>query len=89
MDTIPRDGNGLAQLRRDVIEESNVTDLLSEHLEYRVARLEEITAARWPRRWLLRARLGRKLRASVRHFPGQSFGERRMEAAAADWLAQR
>lgn len=82
-------GAGLAQLRRDVIEESLMTDAMAEHLEYRVARLEEITAARWPRRWMLRARYGRELRRSVRNFTGRSFAERRMNAASADWLAQR
>lgn len=36
-----------------------------EVLEDRVTRLEEVIAARWPRRWILRRRLARELRASV------------------------
>ena len=75
------------QERRDWITDSLTTDQLAEHLEARVAALEEIAAARWPRRWLARARLGRQLRDSIRHFPGATFADRRGEAASADWLA--
>lgn len=82
----PGGGDPIAALRREVYEESLGTDSLAEHLEYRVAALEEITAARWPRRWLLRARLGRKLRGSVRNLPGQTWAERRSEAAGLDWI---
>ena len=73
-----------AELHRDVAD----TDSLAEHLEYRVAALEEIEAARWPRRILVRARLGRQLRASVRHFDGDTWADRRAAAASADWLAR-
>jgi hypothetical protein len=78
----------LAALRRDMYRESLDTDSLAEHLEYRVAALEEIVAARWPRRILVRARLGRQLRRSVRHFPGKTFAERRTAAATAEWLSR-
>jgi hypothetical protein len=76
----------LAALRRDMHRESLDTDSLAEHLEDRVAAIEEVLATPWPRRILVRARLGRQLRRSVRHFPGGSFGERRAAAASADWL---
>ena len=68
--------------------DSLATDSLAGHLEERVAALEEITAARWPRRLVLRARYGRQLRASIRHFPGATFADRRAAAASADWIAQ-
>lgn len=74
--------------RPDWVKDSLDTDSLAEALEERVARLEEITASRWPRRWLLRARYGRELRRSVRHFPGKTFAERRAGAASADWLSR-
>lgn len=83
----PPEGGDRGQQGRDWIKDSLGTDSLAEHLEARVAELEEIAAARWPRRWLLRARLGRQLRDSIRHFPGATFADRRGEAASADWLA--
>jgi hypothetical protein len=67
--------------------ESLDTDSLAEALEYRVSALEEIVAARWPRRMVLRARLARQLRASLRNVQGSTFAERRAEAAGLDWLA--
>lgn len=80
---------GLAEHRRQAYEESLMTDSLVQHLEYRVAALEEIAATPWPRRILARARLGRNLRASVRGVQGATFAERRSEAAGLDWLASR
>jgi hypothetical protein len=77
----------LARLRRDVSHESLDTDSLMEHLEHRVIALEEIVAARWPRRVRLRVRLARQLRASVEHFDGGTWTERRIEATGTDWLA--
>ena len=56
-------------------------------LERRIIALEEIVAVRWPARILAAARLGRKLRRSVRHIPGGSFAERRSEAASIEWHA--
>jgi hypothetical protein len=79
---------GLAQLRAEVHEESMGTDAMMGHLEQRVAALEAVVAARGLRGVRARVRLGRHLRASVRNFPGSTFAERRMEAAAADELAQ-
>lgn len=57
-------------------------DWCSNALEERVIRLEEITAARWPRNWLLRRRLARELRASVAGYDwmGPDFRGRRLQA---------
>lgn len=73
-------GGEAAQLRRDWVKDSLTTDALAEMLEHRISALEEITAARQPRRWLLRARLGRQLRRSVRHVQGATFRDRLNEA---------
>jgi len=52
----------------------------------RVSALEEIIAARWPRRMVLRRRLARQLRASSATFAwaGRDFGPRRVEAMSED-----
>jgi hypothetical protein len=57
-------------------------------LEDRIIALEEITAARWPRRIIVRRRLARKLRASGRAhaYAGRSFRARRIEAAGDDLI---
>jgi hypothetical protein len=69
---------------RGALAESRMNDEIDEVLELRVAAIEEVLAARGPRRWLLAARLGRVLRASVRHlgWVGPSFAARRAEAAS-------
>jgi hypothetical protein len=41
---------------------------LNELREQRISALEEVIAARWPRRWLLSLRLRRHLRRSVRGY---------------------
>ncbi len=61
-------------------------DAMSSVLEDRVIRLEEIVAARWPRRWLLR-RLARELHASAatwdpEYIPRNDFRTRRYEAVS-------
>lgn len=58
----------LAETRRDLFEESDWDARQAEMLERRIAALEEITAARWPRRIAVRRRLARDLRASVRGY---------------------
>jgi hypothetical protein len=70
---------------RAVLDDASYTDALMEALEARVIALEEVAAARGIRRLSAAWRLGRKLRASVRHFPGHSFTERRFEAASTEW----
>lgn len=78
----------LDQLRRDVIADSTMTDQLAEVLERRVTALEEITAARWPRRIIVRRRLARDLRASVAGYgwAGASFEVRRIQAIGDGWI---
>jgi hypothetical protein len=70
---------------RAVLDDAKLTDALMEALEARVIALEEVAAARGIRRLTASWRLGRKLRASVRHFPGRSFTERRFDAASTEW----
>jgi hypothetical protein len=71
-----------------VIGDSLLTDSLMATLEMRIIALEEVTAARWPRRLLLAFRLGRSLRRSVARYgrPGSDFEGRRIEAAGDEWL---
>lgn len=83
----PPESGDPGQDRRDINREFLTVDSLAEHLEERVAALEEITATPWPRRILVRARLGRQLRRSVRNFPGETWAWRRANAVSADWLA--
>jgi len=69
-------------------DELSVTDSLAWDLEHRIAQFEQITAARWPRRWLLRTRYAHQLRASVRHVPGRTWLDKRAEAVTISWLAR-
>ncbi|SRR6266498_2997494 len=86
----PTTGERLADLdawRIDTNYAAVVTDSLAGHLERRVTALEEVLAARWPRRLLAAWRLGRQLRKSVAPFPGGTFADRRAEATTNDWLS--
>ena len=74
------------ELARRVNAELTTTDSLMASLEYRVIALELMAATPWPMRLVARARLGRALRRSVRHFPGGTFAERRISAVTTDWL---
>lgn len=72
---------------RAVLDYARYTDSLMDALETRLAALEEVAAARWPRRLVLALQLRRSLRASVRSFAGSSFAQRRREAVSAEWLS--
>ena len=69
----------------------------NEQLEVRLIRVEEVMAARWPRRLFLRWRLAREIRASVAGYPDSyiprgDFEGRRLEAgghSTADARARR
>ncbi len=76
------DGWTLEALARELIAVSGFSDAAESMLEARIIRLEEITAARWPRRAFLRRRLARELRASAREhaYAGRGFRKRRLEA---------
>jgi hypothetical protein len=54
-------------------------------LQRQVLALEEVVAARWPRSILVRARLRRDLRASVKHSEGSGFAVRRFNAIGTGW----
>lgn len=92
----PGPGSDLETLRaftvrhvRSALAETRMDDEIAELLAARVAALEEVTAARWPRRWVLAARLRRQLRASVRHvLHGDTFTERRAEWAAVESMTR-
>ena len=83
----PEGGDPLAELRRDMYKDSLWSDQADEMLEWRIARLEEIEAARWPRRILVRRRLARDLRASVAGYgwTGQNWRDRRAQAVGDSW----
>ena len=85
----PDDGEGYEQFRRDVYQESAMTDALAEELLIQIVMIEEVLAARWPRRILVRARLRRDLRASVRHVDGGTWTDRRIETLGTGWLERR
>jgi hypothetical protein len=70
---------------RDMLNDSRLTDMLMDALETRVVALEEAAAARGVRRVAAAWRLSRSLRASIQHFSGGSFAERRCEAASTEW----
>ena len=72
---------------RATLEEARLNDALIDALEARIVALEEAAAARGIGRLVAAWRLGRALRASVRHIPGRSFAERRFEAAATEWIS--
>lgn len=78
----------LDQLRRDVITDSTMTDQIAEQLERRVLAIEEVIAARWPRRILVRRRLARDIRASVAGYAwvGDDFESRRVQAIGDGWV---
>jgi hypothetical protein len=79
----------LAALGDQVIESDLMTDEFLTWLTLRVIALEEVAAARWPRRLLVAARLGRLLRRSVRDIEDgpdlTGFRLRRVEDAATAW----
>jgi hypothetical protein len=72
---------------RATLEEARLNDEVMDALEARIVAIEQVVAARGIRRLLAVWRLGRALRASVRHIPGRSFTERRYEAAATEWVS--
>ena len=77
-----------ADFARRVSTELLDTDSLMASLEFRVIALEAIVATPWPWRMAAAWRLGRALRRSVRHFPGDTFAQRRIEAVSNDWYGR-
>jgi hypothetical protein len=78
----------LADLHREGRQELLMTDEFTSELLEQVVAIEEILAARWPRSAVLRARLRRDLRASVRHADGRGFIVRRIEAISTGWISR-
>jgi hypothetical protein len=74
----------------DVARQVDFTDEAIDSLEDRVAALEEVAAARWPRRVALRRRLARSLRASAaaHAYAGPGFAARRAEAVGLELTAR-
>jgi len=86
--TIPRPpgGGGLDALRRQLNFTITSTDEAAEELLLQVVALEALIVARWPRSMLLRRRLRRELRASVRHNDGEDFTSKRINSLATGWI---
>lgn len=72
----------LAALRRDLERDGLLSNLAASQVEKRLAALEELMAARWPRRWWVRRRIARDLRASVKRYrwAGPDFESQREQA---------
>lgn len=77
----------LCGLITDLDRQADGTGWLNELREQRIASVEEVIAAGWPRRWLLAARLRRQLRASVRGCDSAgTWHEQRAQAMTAEWI---
>jgi hypothetical protein len=71
----------------DLDRHADGTGWLNEFREQRISAIEEVIAARWPRRWLLAARLRRQLRASVSGCEsGRTWHQQRAQAMTAEWI---
>lgn len=84
-----RPGDELERFRRETIFSITQTDEFATELLLQVLAIEEVYAARWPRRILVRARLGRELRRSVAHIDGATFAEKRINTISSGWLERR
>jgi hypothetical protein len=80
-----------SECENNPLRELSVSDDLAELIERRVADMEEVLAAPWPRRLVLARRLRRSLRASVRGYEGWAgdFFAQRAEAVMCRWLKHR
>lgn len=81
----------LAMLRNEVRETTDVRDGLNELRERRIAAIEEVLAAPWPRRWLLAWGFRRRLRRSTREcaWAGRSWYERRAQETSEELYKMR
>jgi hypothetical protein len=77
------------QFARDTISAAEYTDEDLEQLEDRLIRIEEVTAARWPRSAVLRWRLAREIRASVRTFDAAVYAPGDFRGRRGEWAALR
>ena len=79
----------LDALRREVIFSVTETDNYASERLRQVAEVEALIVARWPRSIVVRWRLARELRASVRHIDGRTFAEKRINTIGSGWMAPR
>jgi hypothetical protein len=81
----------LRLLRREVRETGDVRDRLNELREQRIAAIEEVLAAPWPRRWLVARGFRRRVRRSAREsaWAGRSWYERRAQAMSEEFYESR
>lgn len=87
--TAPATRADLTALKFDIIRGETATDGFAEELQLQVVALEECLYARWPRSILVRARLRRDLRASVRHIAeGDGFTGRRVNTIGSGWITR-
>lgn len=85
----PEGGDPLREVRRDLYESDSFAMEQDAMLERRITELEEVEAARWPRRILVRWRLARQLRASVATYgdwAGRSWADKRAEAVGEELI---
>jgi hypothetical protein len=80
---------GLDALRRELIHTIVLTDDYADELLRQVVAIEAVIAARWPRSVVVRWRLARELRRSVRHIDGDDFTSRRLNTIATGWMERR
>ena len=76
------------EFARTAIRSIEYSDVIADVLEDRVARIEECIAARWPRRWLLWARLRREVRGSAATFPGEYIARGDFLGRRFEWASQ-
>jgi hypothetical protein len=75
----------LDAIRRQMRRDSEWSDESLDELQFRLLALEEIICARWPRRILVRYRLARRIRASVREIGGSDFTAKRLNSIGTGW----
>jgi len=79
----PEGGDPHGQLGRDMAEGFEWSMQMHQETDARVTAIEEVIAARWPRRWLLAVRLRRQLAASVASYgdwAGEAWADKRSQA---------
>ncbi len=75
----------LQELRADVRRELDYTDDALDGLLLQVVAIEEVAAARWPRRVWLWRRWRRDVLASVAHIQGSDFTGKRINTLSCGW----
>ena len=86
--TTPGEPFDAVQFARDTVRAIEMSDEFAHVDELRLTRIEEVIAARWPRRWLLLRRLRREIRASVAGYPQDVAPRRDFTARRIEWAGQ-